>query len=130
MIEESIDIICQRIAITKEYNDLIRDMNFYNCYFHEQYNTETQKWTGVKQISHKNYDWLEYAYHKYKLYRKIISSWEASHHDIPAFPQTLENSFKKTFEIYESNNYVVLLDSNYLKFKYFIKNFKFKVPCQ
>jgi hypothetical protein len=131
--EEEIDMICQRIAIINEYNKLIRDMNFQyricKCYFRERCNTETHKWTGAPHISHENYDFLERTYPKYKLYKKIISFWEASHHVLPP-SSVLERSFKRTFEIYESNNYVVLLDSNYSEFKYFIKNFKFTPPCQ
>jgi hypothetical protein len=132
MIEESIDIICHRIAIINEYNKLIHDMQFrysiYRCYFSEIFDYELNKWTGVKSISYENYNWLEYAYPKYKLYKKIISSWEASHHKQSSFQSG--HYLEETFKTYESQNYTVKLDSNYLNFKYFAKRFKFTPSCQ
>lgn len=130
MQEDLINIICQRIAIVNEYNKLIKDMNFcysiYNCYFRDQFNTEIHKWTGVKSISHENYNWLEYVYPKYKLYKKMISSWEASHHKQSSSP--LYYYMEKTLKTYEGNDYVVELDRHYLNFKYFAKRFKFTPP--
>lgn len=130
--EEEIDIICQRIAIVNEYHKLIESMNEYHwrysCYFSDIFDYELNKWLRIKQISHKNYDWLERIYPEYRLYKKIISSWEASHHK-RSFSQ-LSYSLKNAIKIYESGNYVVELDSNYLNYKNFIKNFKFTPPCQ
>jgi hypothetical protein len=131
VLEESIDIICQRLVIIKEYNDLIHDMNFQyricKCYFRKIFDYELNKWIGANHISHENYDYLKRTYPKYKLYTKIISFWEANHHVLPPY-SSLEKDFKRTFEIYESNDYVVLIDERYSKFKYFAKHFKFKPP--
>lgn len=125
--EASVEIICHRIAIINEYNKLIKDMNNYyighNCYFREIYDYELDKWTGVKSISHENYSWLKYAYPKYKLYKKIISSWEANHHKQSS--SSLHYYMKEALKTYESNDYVVELDRHYLNFKYFAKKFKF-----
>ena len=92
----------------------------YRFYFHEIYDYELDKWAGVKSISHENYSWLEYAHPKYRLYKKIISSWEASHHKQSPPPQ---QHLEKTFKTFEDNNYVVELDNHYLNFKYFEQNY-------